>query len=347
MANISSLMREAHHLELLMKDAFGGMDAAEAAFFDHSKSGARLAAINFPLEEGLLGETEALLTAWTGRTAKLVRTLDIAMSAERLAFERLFDKQAGDSAKGLLRRNVPSGKSTPDAMAQELVSLLSVSAALDVMLKQAKPVFGRHHRQCEYYLLQIVERRRQADTGIDSVSHEIGELKARLRRHQGSASSARTAAALAESDKERRMIVAEQQAAQVTEEALLSERETLVRLIEDVEGFVDSLNGQVAAANVIAAKISVDIEQAVTLLKAIETQTSKPPLRVTGPVLEIMEAFEANPLSGLGVFERKSRADAAFARRLEPILPPLEAAGDDPVEETPGGDEPSPVEIQR
>jgi hypothetical protein len=348
MANISSLKRDIERLHLLLSDAFGGMDATEAAFFDHSKLYARLAAVNFPLEEGLLGETVSLLTAWTGQAAKLVRALDAAMSAERLAFEQLFDKRAGNPSRGVLRDHVPHGKTTPEAMAAELVSLLGVSVELDAMLKQAKPVFSRHHRQCEYYLLQIVERRRTADAGIDIVSRDIAELKARLRRHQGSVSSARTGPALAASEEERKAIVAEQRAARVSEEALLSERETLMRLIEDVEGFVDSLNNQVAAANVIAAKISIDIQQTIALCKAIEAQASRPVSNIPGPVLDAMTEFEASPLSGLGLFERKSNADASFARRLDPVLPPpVTSEGSAATEVAPAEEELSPVEIPR
>jgi hypothetical protein len=348
MAYPSSFERDFEHLRRLLSDAFKGMDAAEAASLHHAKSDARLTAINFPLEEGLLGETISLLTAWKSLAAKLLRDMDTAAAAEKLSFDRLFDRQAGLETAGWLKRRAPVGKVAPEAIAMAMMSRLAVMVPFETMLKDAKPVLVRHHRQCEYYLLQIVERRRHADGAIDEVSHLITEMKARLHAHQVSASSARTPSALAASEQERKSIRDELLAAQGREETLGPERETLMRLIDDVGGFVDALNSQIAATNAMATKLSVDIEQSIALMKAAEAQSAPPMVSSSDAVSEAIVAFDANPFSGYGLFERKQTADAAFARRLDAVLPaaeePLENSAD---EGNPVADEQLPVEIRQ
>lgn len=339
MGQASAFERDFEQLRRVSADLFKAMDAAEAAFLDHAKSDAQFAAINFPLEEGLFDETRRLLEAWRASAAKLIRDLDAGVSVEKLSFERLFDKDAGLGEASFLQRNVPRRSIPAEAIVSRLASLLSVLGSLDATVREARPVLSRHHRQCEFHLLQIVERRQRADLAIDTASRELIDLKARLRAHMAGAASARSAAAVAASEEERRGLLSDQKRVQSEAERLVSERETLMRLIADVEDIVDALNAEIAATNVMAAKLSTDVEQSVALLKALLEQA--PEAAIPAAVSDMLAAFHANPLAGLGLQERKRDADDAFRRRLAPTVSPAEEV---PEAEAPASADDTPAE---
>lgn len=321
--------RDIASLRRLQDDAFKGVQAAEAVLFDHSKPEARLTAINFPLEESLLGEAVGLLVDWKTQAAALLRKLDAETASANLQFERLFDENAGRQSQGYLRRRVHLGHAEPETIAVALVDLLSISAALDRMLNEARPLLVLHHRGCEAYLLRLVARRRQWDVDLVDAERRLASLTARTHGRQSSMTSPRSPASEAASEEERRMLALDRHAAQVRDEVLRSERETLLRLIADDEDFLDVLNSGIAAVNVMAAKLALDVEQRIALLKAVNAQSAKPLVAFPAPVEATIVAFDANILSGHDLLMRKQRTDDAFSRRLEAALPMPGAAADE------------------
>lgn len=327
-----------------LEDAFNGIRAAEAVLARHSAPDARLTAINFPLEEGLLRETVDLLTGWIGLAAALLRKLDTTTASANLQFERLFDDNAGRQSESFLRRRAHLGPAAPEAIATEIVDMLAISAALDRMLRESKPVLAEHHRRCEASLLLLVARRQRVDADLEAAGNRMALLKTRSRERRTTDSYGRSLASDAAAEEERRTLALDRQAALVREEALRSEQETLRRMIADDEDFVEALNAGIAAANVMAAKLALDIEQRVALLKAVAVQSSVPPPDIPTPVQALITAFDANVLAGHDLPARRQRADDAFLRRMAASPPPVEKPADELSEaETSPGPTPSPI----
>ncbi len=334
MANSSFLEREIAPLRRLLDDACKGIAAAEAALAHHSRPDARLMAVNFPLEESILREAVGLWGDWKARAADLLRKLDRETAGVNLQFERLFDEMAGRQSQNFLQRRVHLGNPAPEAIALHLVSLLSVSAALDRMLAEVRPFLALHHRSCEACLLQLTDRRRQMDVDLEDAERQLASLKARTHERLSSPVAPRSAVLDPGSEAERRELALDRKAAQTREEMLRSERETLMRVISDDEDFLDVLNAGIGAVNVMAGKLAVDIEQRVALLKAAWAQSAVPAEDLPDGVEDLIADFDANALAGHDLLIRKQRAEDAFSRKLE-AAPTNPAATADEAEEIP------------
>ncbi len=330
MAKATPFESDIDRAHAILDDAVKGMNAADTILTHHSKGDARLDTVNFPVEEGLVRETIALLDKWKIQAAALVRALDTATASAGLQFERLFDENAGREKSGFFSRRIHLGHGNPVSIAADLRTLLSASARLNAVLTSARPVLVRHARSAEDHLLRIIERRRRADFDIEEAQRHADALLPRIADRKSRLGSARNAAALASFQEELRAFITEREARQEKERALLPERQTLQRLIAIYEEFVEALNAQIAALNVMGAKLTLDIEQRIALLKASEAQQSDASLpTVTPQAAELIAAFEANVLAGHDLAQRRARADAAFARRLEPAPAPTPPAGAD------------------
>ncbi|MFT4181727.1 MAG: hypothetical protein QM636_07380, partial [Rhizobium sp.] len=148
--------------------------------------------------------------------------------------------------------------------------------------------------------------------------------------------SARDADAKAELEADHRQLLADHGALQQRERVLQPQRSALQRLIDIHEGLAGVLNGQGAAVNAMAAKLAVDTEQRIALIKAL-TADAVPSLSAVekpAPVAALIAAFEANVLAGYDLATRKAHADSVFARRLEPPPPPEPEAEDPAPDET-------------
>jgi hypothetical protein len=307
------------------------MRAGEALLRRHSRPDERLTATNFPREESLLHEMVGLLEAWKAGAAGLLRRLDMATTSANLDFERLFDENAGRQSDGFLRRRTHLGQAGPEAIAAELVSLLSASAAFGQMLQEARPNIVECHRNCENCLLQLATRRQQIDLSLEELGQRMEQLKAQTRMRQTRESYRPYGADDEARDEERRSLALDRHAVQSKEEMVRAERETLQRLMADDEDCVEALNAGIAAVNAMAAKLKVDIEGRVALLRAVAMRTAVGFPELPEPVAALVANFEADILAGHDLLQRKQRADDAFARRLTPPLPPaerLEEAGE-------------------
>lgn len=323
MSDARSLEGDVAALQHLQDNVFEGMRVAEAVLLHHSKPDARLTAINFPSEEGLLREAADLLISWKTRAAAILRNLDAVTATANLQFERLFDGNAGRQTEGFLRRRVPYVQVPPEAIAADLAELLSVSAAFDRILREARPVLVAHHRGCEACVQQLMARRRQVDLDLDDVGRRIVSLKEQTHERQAIGYGNR-AKVDPLSEGERRARALDRHAAGVRQETLQSEQQTLQRMISDDEDCVVALNAGIAAVNVIAVKLAVDIEQRVALLKAANVQSSNPATDFSAAAQALIAAYDADILAGHDLFKRKQSADAAFMRQLAASSPASE-----------------------
>ncbi len=319
-----------------LDDAIGDANSAVATLAGHARDSERVAAVNFPVEEALVREAVELLDRWKSVALSLVKELDHATEELDLQHRRLFNEKIGLENASLLRRRLARKPMKPDEIIVSLEATLAASAELDLLFKQAKPVFSRCFHECELQLEGAIERRRKLDIQIEEVQRRANALAEKLMYQRRNRPSSRHADLQSELEADYRALVAEQDDIRRQEQELQSRRIVRQRLIDIYEGLAAALNNQIAAIGAMAAKLTVDIEQRIALLKALATEAE--PASATGSrtaaVESLIQAFEANVLAGHDLAARKAHVDAVFTRRLEPHLLPASADPGGVAEET-------------
>ncbi len=317
-----------------LDDAISGANSAVATLAGYDR-GERIAAINFPVEETLVREAVELLDRWKSLALSLVKALDHATEQADLQHRRLFDEKAGLENAGLLSRKLARGPMRPETIIADLDAVLHISAELDLLFKQARPEFVRCFRDCELHLEGVIERRRKLDFDIEQVQRRAGDQAEKLTYHRRNRPSSRHADLQTEAEAGYRDLLAELDTIRRQEKDLQSARMVRQRLIDIYERLAAVLNGQIAAVSAMAAKLTVDIEQRIALLKALGTEAdpASGTARRTATVESLIEAFDANVLAGHDLAVRKAHVDAVFARRLEPHLLPVSAGPEEAADE--------------
>jgi hypothetical protein len=308
----------------LLDEALTGADAGDALLEKHARSDAAIDAINFPQQERVLTEAAFLIKRWTSRIAALLDDFDAATTDAHLQFERLFNEHAGEEKGSFIRRRMKFGKANPTAILADLVGLLSASAVLEGTLSGLRPMVQRRHRQGEANLLRIIERRRRLDFDIEEAQRRIDVLRPKIADRLLRRGSTLGVVSVSAFEQEIKSLEDERDACLARESLLRPERTTSQQLISLYEDYVDALNAHVGTLNAIRAKLAVDIEQRIALMKAVSAATGAAPQDLPPPVAALVEAFDASALSGYGLSDRKARVDEALARRLHPhpIPPP-------------------------
>jgi hypothetical protein len=299
-----------------LDDALKGLEATDAALAGHSRDGARRTAINLPSEEALVDETVRLLQRWKSQAATLLRELDAGTSVAAQDFAGLFDEMVGRTSAWDFKGKMHHAKSSPASISFGLEDQLVAAAFFDGMLKTLRPVLLKRYRDCEAHLLRIIEQRQRIDFDIEDLQRRSDVMMLQIADRRGAITS-HVSADRPAIEEEYKALVAEREALQVRELEFKPERETLQRLISIYVEFVDTLNALVGVVNAMAGKLSIDNEQRIALLKAVQAQLSGPTSLPRASVAALIEAFDANVLAGHDLADRKAVADQIFARRLE------------------------------
>ncbi|MGY5805139.1 hypothetical protein ACXHMN_27670 [Rhizobium sp. LEGMi12c] len=308
-----------------LDDAMNDANSAVATLAGHARGGERIEVVNFSVEEASVREAVELLDRWKSVALSLVKELDRATEEADLQHRRLFNEKVGLENASLLSRTLARGPMKPEAIMADLDAVLDASAELDLLFKQARPVFSRCFHDCELQLEGVIERRRKLDFDIEEMQRRADGLAERLMYQRRNRPSSRHADLQSELEADYRALVAEQDDIRRQEQELQSRRTVRQRLIDIYEGLAVALNGQIAAIGAMAAKLTIDIEQRIALLKALATEAEPASTTVsrTAAVESLIQAFEANVLAGHDLAARKAHVDAVFKRRLEPHLLPV------------------------
>ncbi|TWB17945.1 hypothetical protein FBZ99_102531 [Rhizobium sp. ERR 1071] len=318
-----------------LEDAMNDANSAVATLAGHARDSERIAAVNFPVEEAFVREAIELLDRWKSVALSLVKELDHATDEADLQHQRLFNEKIGLENAGLLGRMLARRPMRPDEIILNVDAALAASAELDLLFKQAKPVFSRCFRDCELQLEGVIERRRKLDFEIEEVQRRADALAEKLMYQRRNRPSSRHADLQSELEADYRALVAEQDDIRRQEQELQSRRTVRQRLIDIYERLAVALNNQIAAIGAMAAKLTVDIEQRIALLKALATEAEPGSAAVsrTAAVENLIQAFEPNVLAGYDLAARKAHVDAVFKRRLEPHPLPESAGSSEVAEE--------------
>lgn len=315
--SFDSMLDKAH---ATLDDAINSATAAVAMLAGHARGEERIETINFPVEEALVREAVELLDRWKSLGLSLVKELDRVTAQADLEHRRLFDENAGLENVSLLRRKLARGPLKPEAIIADLDAALDASAVLDLLFKQARPALTRCFHDCEIHLEGVIERRQKLDFEIEEAQRNADVLTARIIDQRRSVPSARHADAHSEPEDDYRNLLGEQEEMRKRERELQSGRTVRQRLIDIYEGLAAVLNAQIAAVGAMAAKLTIDIEQRIALLKALAPSSSA--VRPAA-VESLIQAFEQNVLAGHDLAARKAHVDLVFTRRLEPHLLPV------------------------
>ncbi|MGN6779187.1 hypothetical protein [Rhizobium sp.] len=303
-----------------LDDALNDTNSAGATLAGHARESERVEVVNFPVEEATVREAVELLDRWKSAALLLVKGLDHATEEADLQHRRLFNEKVGLENASLLSRTLARGPMKPEAIIADLDTILDVSAELDLLFKQARPVISRCFRECELQLEGVIERRRKLDFDIEEIQRRADSLAEKLMYQRRNRPSSRHADLQSELEGDYRALLTEQDDIRRQEQELQSRRTVRQRLIDIYEGLAAALNGQIAAIGAMAAKLTIDIEQRIALLKALAAEVAQASTTASRKeaVESLIQAFEANVLAGHDLAVRKAHVDAVFKRRLEP-----------------------------
>lgn len=348
MVKAHSLDGEIDKTEATLDDAIKSLDVVNTVLAGHARGDTRPDAINFPVEEALAREVTELLDRWKSLGATLVKELDRMTAIAELQYWQSLGEKIDGGSTGLFRRGIGHSHLKPAAILADLDAALAVSASLAELFRRARPVLARAFRDYEAHLTRVIERRRRLDFDIETARLQADGLAPRIEDRRAGALSARDADAKSELEADHRRLLAEHDALRQRERVLQPRRSALQRLIDIYETLAGALNGQVAAVNAMAAKLAVDTEQRIALMKALASD-AVPPLPVverSAPVAALIAAFEANVLAGYDLATRKAHVDSVFARRLEPP-PPAEPVAEEQAQDETGSEPASSSEIEK
>lgn len=348
MVRAHSLDGEIDKTEATLDDAIKSLDVANTVLAGHARGDTRPDAINFPVEEALAREAMELLDRWKCLGSALVKELDRVTATADLQYRQSFGGPIDGGSTGLFRRRIGRSHLKPAAILTDLDAALAASASLADLFRRARPALARAFRDYEANLTRVIERRRHLDFNIETGRLQAEGLVSRIEDRRAGALSARDADVKSELEADHRRLLAEHNALQQQERALQPQRSVLQRLIDIYESLAGVLNGQVAAVNAMAAKLAVDTEQRIALMKALTADAvlPLPAVERPAPVAALIAAFEANVLAGYDLATRKAHADSVFTRRLEPPPPPEPVMEDQAPEET-GSEAASAPEIEK
>ncbi|MDR9782005.1 hypothetical protein [Rhizobium redzepovicii] len=274
---------------------------------------------------------------------------ELVFSLDRLTAEVSADL---DSFRGLTLREKMAGWTSRQRMwrmytervreapvIERLLELLTKSDALAKLIAgQRAAIIGRH-RVAERGLVDIVEQRRRLVDSIDIARLKMKELNAKALTTQGRIGVYGNRAHWEQMEAERRALKAEAEQISAGEHEMRDDSQRRERFIGLFQSFVDSLNGRIAACNVLLRKLMIDVEELLIIYQAqVDTDRPGMKMRIKPELFPDIAApiglFEKGMLVAQDLERRKSRADLEFAGRFPAYAEPLPETSGAPLIDT-------------
>ncbi|MBB3522299.1 hypothetical protein RJJ37_06650 [Rhizobium redzepovicii] len=274
---------------------------------------------------------------------------ELVFSLDRLTAEVSADL---DSFRGLTLREKMAGWTSRQRMwrmytervreapvIERLLELLTKSDALARLIAgQRAAIIGRH-RVAERGLVDIVEQRRRLVDSIDIARLKMKELNAKALTTQGRIGVYGNRAHWEQMEAERRALKAEAEQISAGEHEMRDDSQRRERFIGLFQSFVDSLNGRIAACNVLLRKLMIDVEELLIIYQAqVDTDRPGMKMRIKPELFPDIAApiglFEKGMLVAQDLERRKSRADLEFAGRFPAYAEPLPETSGAPLIDT-------------
>ncbi|MBX5103587.1 hypothetical protein HJB52_17140 [Rhizobium lentis] len=216
---------------------------------------------------------------------------------------------------------------------ERLLDLLAKSDALARLIASQRTSIIERHKEAERGLVDIVEQRRRLVDSIDIARLKMKELNAKALTTEGRIGVYGNRAHWEQMEAERRALKAEAERISGEEHEMRDESQRRERFIGLFQAFVDSLNGRIAACNVLLRKLMIDVEERLIIYQA-QVDTDRPGMKVrikpeffpdiAGPI----RLFEKGMLVAQDLERRKGRADLEAAGKFKAYAePPPEISG--------------------
>ena len=256
---------------------------------------------------------------------------ELVFSLDRLTAEVSADL---DSFRGLTLREKMAGWVSRQRMwrmytervreapvVERLLDLLAKSDALARLIASQRASIAERHKAAELNLINIVEHRRRLVDSIDIARLRMKELNAKALTTQGRIGVYGNRAHWEQMETERRALKAEAERISAEEHVMRDDSQRRERFIGLFQGFVDSLNGRIAACNVLLRKLMIDTEERLIIYQA-QVDTDRPGVKVRikpelfPDIATPIRLFEKGMLVAQDLERRKSRADLEFTRKF-------------------------------
>ncbi|ANM11649.1 MULTISPECIES: hypothetical protein [unclassified Rhizobium] len=256
---------------------------------------------------------------------------ELVFSLDRLTAEVSADL---DSFRGLTLREKMAGWTSRQRMwrmytervreapvIERLLDLLSKSDALARLIGGQRAAIIERHRAAERGLVDIVEQRRRLVDSIDIARLKMKELNAKALTTQGRIGVYGNRAHWEQMEAERRALKAEAEQISAGEHEMRDDSQRRERFIGLFQSFVDSLNGRIAACNVLLRKLMIDVEERLIIYQAqVDTDRPGMKMRIKPELFPDIAApiglFDKGMLVAQDLERRKSRADLDFTSRF-------------------------------
>ncbi|MBB2753669.1 UNVERIFIED_ORG: hypothetical protein GGI57_004398 [Rhizobium aethiopicum] len=222
---------------------------------------------------------------------------------------------------------------------ERLLELLTKSDALARLIGGQRAAIIERHRAAERGLVDIVEQRRRLVDSIDIARLKMKELNAKALTTQGRIGVYGNRAHWEQMEAERRALKAEAEQISAGEHEMRDDSQRRERFIGLFQTFVDSLNGRIAACNVLLRKLMIDVEERLIIYQAqVDTDRPGMKMRIKPELFPDIAApiglFAKGTLVAQDLERRKSRADLEFTGRFPTYAEPLPGTSGAPLIDT-------------
>lgn len=322
-----------------------------AVMLDKLATSETIGEVDFDIENSRIEDVLRQQKVMEGNMADLIIGLEDATNVFGAEFETMksytgWEKFIGVFSKQRMQR-MRSERVRNMSLAGNLQELLSKSDKIIGILDSQKDALDARYSASEASLKQVLDRRQNTMTDLETTQNRIEELNPMLLDLENQISASTNQKKRTSLEKERSALATEYNKMQAKEQELLAESQTLERYTSMFQTFVDSLNNQIAAQQTLINKLTIDTEQRVVLYKALEDslktaaqQDVAHKINTLGNKVDtaaeetmagigaaaqshigdLLEMHEKNMVSTKDIQRRKQLADEAFARRFEDVM---------------------------
>lgn len=357
MASLQSFDSEIEKTRSMVNDVRGKMEQSSVVLDQFAKADTKLGDVNFDIENARIEDVIKQQKVMEANIADLIIGLEDATNVFGAEFESMksytgYEKFIGIFSKQKAQR-MRTDRVRNMSLAGNLQELLAKSDSIVGILKDQRAVLDQRYKSSEASLIQVIERRKMTIASLETTQKRIDALNPMLLDIENKIAASTDQSARTELEGERSKLATEYNQAQVKEQELLAESQTLERYTSMFQTFVDSLNNQIAAQNTLINKLTIDTEQRIVLYKALEDslktaaqQDVAHKINTLGSQVDtaaeetmagvgaaaqkhigdLLELHEKNMLATQDIQRRKKLADEAFARRFQAVLDKHNAA---------------------
>ncbi|RUL97474.1 hypothetical protein [Rhizobium chutanense] len=258
-------------------------------------------------------------------------TAEVSADLDRFRGLTVREKMAGwTSRQRMWRMYTERVREAP--VIERLLDLLAKSDALARLIAGQRSSIIECHKAAERGLVDIVEQRRRLVDSIDIARLKMKELNAKALTTQGRIGVYGNRAHWEQMEAERRALKAEAERISAEEHEMRDDSQRRERFIGLFQAFVDSLNGRIAACNVLLRKLMIDVEERLIIYQA-QVDTDRPGMKMRikpelfPDIAPPIRLFEKGMLVAQDLERRKGRADLECAGRFPTYAEPPGSSG--------------------